>query len=351
MAYIRSAGLRGLRAVVAELGGDAETYARMAGLPVEALDSDDVLVEDVALAALLELAAADRRCADLGLRVAARQDLTMLGSLALAIQHSPTVGDALECTTKYLFVHGRSLSLTLGPDPGGRADGAALYYRPCTTAGPVQGTDLALGFIHRAMRYLHQGDYGLYGVALPYAPAAPPERYQEFFGAPVRFRQPLQAALLRVPRSLLDREIAGVNETLRRLALAFLAEQAPGAATRDPRSRAELVTRVRAVVDGSLGTRNADVAAVAGQLGLHPRTLQRRLEAHGTTFAAIVDEARRDTAYRLVTTTDLSLGQVAGMVGFAEQSALSRAARRWWGRSARAVRSEADAEAWTTDRQ
>src|SRR4051812_43552031 len=172
MAYIRSAGMRGMRAVVAELGGDAESYARMVGLPVQALDSDDMLVEDHAVAVLLELAAADLDCPDLGLRIAMRQDLTMLGSLAVAIQHSATLGDALECTTKYLFVHGRGLSLALGDDPSGRRDAAGLYYRPCTSDGPVQGTDLGLGFLHRAITYLHQGEYGLHEVWLPYRPAA-----------------------------------------------------------------------------------------------------------------------------------------------------------------------------------
>jgi AraC-like DNA-binding protein len=331
--------MRGVRAVVAELGGNAESYARMVGLPAEALDSDDLLVEDHAVAVLLELAAADLRCPDLGLRIAARQDLTMLGSLAVAIQHSATLGDALECTTKYLFVHGRGLSLTLGDDPSGRRDGAALYYRPCTADGPVQGTDLGLGFLHRAIGYLNQGEYGLYGVELPYRPAAPVERYQEFFGAPVRFERPMPASVLRVPRRLLDRELAGVNETLRRLALAFLAEQAPkdSATAR----RTGVATRVRAIVEGSLGTRPVEIAAVARHFGMHPRTLQRRLESEGVTFGDIVDEERRATAHRLLTTTDLSLGQVSGMVGFAEQSALSRAARRWWGTSARAVRAAA----------
>ena len=342
MAYIRSAGMRGMRAVVAELGGDAESYARMVGLPVQALDSDDMLVEDHAVAVLLELAAADLDCPDLGLRIAMRQDLTMLGSLAVAIQHSATLGDALECTTKYLFVHGRGLSLALGDDPSGRRDAAGLYYRPCTSDGPVQGTDLGLGFLHRAITYLHQGEYGLHEVWLPYRPAAPASRYQDFFGAPVRFGQPTQAAVLRVPRRLLDRELAGVNATLRRLALAFLGEQAPKESA--TARRTAVATRVRAIVEGSLGTRPVEIAAVARQFGMHPRTLQRRLEAEGVTFGDIVDDERRTTAYRLLTTTDLSLGQVSGMVGFAEQSALSRAARRWWGTSARAVRAAALAE-------
>jgi AraC-like DNA-binding protein len=331
--------MRGTRAVVAELGGNAEAYTRMVGLPTEALDSDDLLVEDHAVAALLELAAADLHCPDLGLRIARRQDLTMLGSLAVAIQHSATLGEALECTTKYLFVHGRGLSLTLDDDPAGRRDAAALFYRPCSADGPVQGTDLGLGFLHRTITYLNQGEYGLHGVWLPYRPAGPAEVYQDFFGAPVSFGQAPEAAVLRVPRRLLDRELVGVNETLRRLALAFLAEQAPKESSTARRTGIE--TRVRAIVEGSLGTRPAEIGAVARQFGMHPRTLQRRLEAEGLTFGDIVDEERRKRAHRLLTTTDLSLGQVSGMVGFAEQSALSRAARRWWGSSARQVRVEA----------
>ncbi|MFB7874879.1 AraC family transcriptional regulator [Nocardia sp. NPDC056064] len=335
MDYVRSAGIRGLRAVVAELGGDAERYTRQAGLPATVLDSDDVLVPSAAMAELLELAAADLNRPDLGLRVAARQDLTMLGSLAMAVQHSPTLGDALDYTSRYLLVHARSLTLTVADDPLGRPSVAGLFYGPATAAGPVQGTDLGLAFTHRAITYLHRGDYGLLSVELPYHPAAPDHVYREFFGAPVHFgRSELPAAVLRVPRALREFRLSGVNENLRRLALAFLAEQLPSPAT----ARPDTAARVRAVIRESLGTRPIEVAAVADLLALHPRTLQRRLAEENLRFADLVDDVRRDTAHHLLTTTDLPLGQVAGMLGFAEQSALSRAARRWWNTTPRALR-------------
>ncbi|MDN4171858.1 AraC family transcriptional regulator ligand-binding domain-containing protein [Nocardioides sp. SOB77] len=331
MGHIRSAGLRGLRATVAELGGDAERLARAAQLPVEALDRDDVLVDEQAAATVLELAARELGAPDLGLRIAARQDLAMLGSLAVAIQHSPTLGDALACTSRYLFVHGRSLSLTVGPDPSGDRSAAALLYGPATSAGPVQGTDLGVGFVHRTITYLVGGPYGLRSVDLPYRPPAPAAAYEEFFGAPVRPGRDVPAAVLRVPRELSQHELTGVNDNLRLLALAFLAEQSPDVERR-------LAPRVRAVVQEALGTRPVDVGTVAALLSMHPRTLQRRLEGEGTTFGALLDDVRRQVAQRLLTTTDLPLGQVAGMVGFAEQSALSRSARRWWGRAPRTVR-------------
>lgn len=331
MAHIRSACLRGLRATVAELGGDADLLARTAGVPVEALDSDDVLITERAAATLLEVAAATLRCPDLGLRVGSRQDITMLGSLAVAIQHSPTLGDAMECTSRYLFVHSGSLSLTVGPDPYGERGVAALLYGPADATGPVQGTDSGLAFVHRTITYLAGGPYGLRSVELPYRPAAPLAVHEALYGAPVRAGRDVPAAVLRVPRHLMHHAMGAVNENLRQLALAFLAEQAPALVP-------AVTPRVTAAVQESLGTRPVEVGAVAALLALHPRTLQRRLEAEGTTFATVVDDVRRHTARRLLTTTDLAIGQVAHLVGFAEQSALSRAARRWWGESPRAVR-------------
>ncbi|HEY1135849.1 MAG TPA: AraC family transcriptional regulator, partial [Nocardioides sp.] len=208
------------------LGGDPAAYARAVGLPPDALHADDELVRDEAVAEVLETAARDLRRPDLGLRIAQRQDITMLGSLAVAIQHSPTLGDALDCTSRYLFVHGGSLSVRLGDDPRGQHGVAGLHYGPAGE-GLVQGTDLGLAFTHRTITYLHGGPYGLLGVELPYGPAGDPAAYEEVFGAPVTFHAPGGAAVLRVPQALAAHRLTGVNDTLRRLALAHLATQTP----------------------------------------------------------------------------------------------------------------------------
>ncbi|BAD55973.1 AraC family transcriptional regulator [Nocardia farcinica] len=330
MSVIRSAGLRGFRATVAELGGDAEEFAAAVGLPVAALDADDLLVPDQAVAAVLELAAHRLDRPDLGLRIARRQDLDMLGPLALAIRNSPTLAHVLECTSRYLFVHARSLSLEIEPDPHGERGVLALRYgvRPGLPT-PVQGTDLGLGFVHRAIQRLVAPRYGLRSVELPYRPSAPAAAYEEFFGAPVRTGRP--AALLRVPAELADRPLSGGDENLHRLALAFLAEQATetGAAT---------APKVRAAVQQLLGTTPPEIGVVARLLAMHPRTLQRSLAAEGTGFAAILDDVRRQQARRYLTTTTMPLAQVASLLGLAEQATLTRCCRRWWGRTPTQVR-------------
>ncbi len=330
MSVIRSAGLRGFRATVAELGGDAEALATACGLPVAALDADDLLVPDDRVAGVLELAAQQLRCPDLGLRISLRQDLDMLGPLALAIRNSPSLADVLECSARYLFLHARSLSLTLEPDPYGDRGVLALRYGvQAGSATPVQGTDLGLAFVHRTIARLVDDRYGLRSVELPYRPRAPIADYEEFFGAPVRVERPFAA--LRVPSSLASRPLSGGDENLHRLAMAFLAEQSGGA-------DAAIAPKVRAAVRQLLGTSAPEIGAVARLLTVHPRTLQRRLAAERTSFAAILDEIRRDAARRYLTTTDMPMSQVASLIGLSEQATFTRCARRWWGTTPTAVR-------------
>ncbi|WP_422391301.1 AraC family transcriptional regulator [Arthrobacter sp. N1] len=326
---IRSAGMRGFRDVVEQFGGDAEALAAQFGVPLDALDGDDVLVSDVAMARLLEGAARALPCPDLGLRISAYQDIGILGPLAVAVQNSPTVGAALECASQFLFLHSPVLRFTLVADPEGRPGDVGLCYGSSEGTPPRQATDAILAFSHRMVRFLLDGPYGLHSVHLSHLPRAPASRYTEFFGAEVRFGQ--AASLLRVPRSLLDRPLAGVDDTLREIALDYLHSHFP-----EPGR--VVAPRVRNAIDRMLGSSPPRIDSAARLLGMHARTLQRRLAGEGTSFESLLDDARRDAALRLLTRTDLPLQQVAGLVGLSEQSALTRCVRRWCGTTPSGVR-------------
>ena len=68
------------------------------------------------------------------------------------------------------------------------------------------------------------------------------------------------------------------------------------------------------------------------------RSLQRRLEAEGTRFAALVDAVRKDLALRYLADPRLALGEVAYLLGFAEPSPFHRAFKRWTGTTPAAMR-------------
>lgn len=331
MAYIRSAGLRGVRQVATEAGGDPDDLARRCGLPPGALDTDEMLVEDLSIALLLETAALELDCADLGLRVALHQDLDMLGPVAVAVKNARTTRLALEMTSKYLFFHSRSIEITAVPDPYGDDDVVAVRfgYRDRAEPVPPQAVDLVLLMVHRAIQSLLGPDYGLISVAVPGPLNADPDRYLELFGAPATPMAP--ASMLRGPASLLDRPLSGGDDEVRQLAQRFLDQQLP----EDRRSPAD---RTRAVLQQSLDTGTSSLADVAKILAVSPRTLQRELAREETTFAAIRDDVRREIAARLLTTTQIPLSQIAYALDLGDATTFSQYARRWWGMTAREIR-------------
>lgn len=328
---IRAASLRGFAPLVRELGGDPDGLAARFGISAEDLASDDGMLPITEHDLMLDAAAAELGCPDLGLRLAECQDLTVLGPLALAIESSSTVAEALQCASRFMFVHSPALSVGVAPDPMGARGVVALTYRKDLLESPYspQATELGLGLFHHVAQHLLEGTEGLRSVELPHQPLSPVSRYTGFFGVDVKFGRP--SAALRVERRVLDARFTGADQAIRQLAIDWLASHHP-----DPATRVSLQVR-RVLVEG-LGINRPSLAHTARLLTLHPRTLQRRLAAEATSHDAILDEVRRDAAHRYLTTTDLPLGQVSALVGFSEQASLTHAVRRWYGVGPRALR-------------
>ena len=98
--------------------------------------------------------------------------------------------------------------------------------------------------------------------------------------------------------------------------------------------RAETLTeRVRGVVATELPGGASSVVRVAKKLHMSPRTLERKLASEGTTFSALLEEMRRQLAFRYVGADALDLSEVALLLGFSQTSAFHRAFKRWTGQT------------------
>lgn len=94
-----------------------------------------------------------------------------------------------------------------------------------------------------------------------------------------------------------------------------------------------LSASVRSVIVSMLYGGEPTIERVSRAAGTSIRTLQRRLNAEGTSFSAELDQVRRHVALERFGGADISLQELTERLGYSTQSALSRAIRRLTGRT------------------
>jgi AraC-like DNA-binding protein len=133
----------------------------------------------------------------------------------------------------------------------------------------------------------------------------------------------------------LQSPLAEADPQLYEIATSFIDQRFPAAAM-------SLSSRVRILIARLLVEGNCTHEHVAATIGMHPRTLQRRLRGEGESFEAIKDAVRRDVALRYLQQPDVSLVRVTEILGYSETSVLSRSCHRWFCASPRELRAAAN---------
>jgi AraC-like DNA-binding protein len=154
-----------------------------------------------------------------------------------------------------------------------------------------------------------------------------PERCAEhtrFFGCEVLFGEETSEVVL--DSALLTLPVKSADATLGILIDRY-AEEMLG---RLP-AAGDIVERVRKVITEVLRDGEPSIESLAPRLGLSVRSLQRRLREAGTTYKQVLDQVRHDLALRYLGAGEMSIGEVAYLLGFSEASAFHRAFKRWTG--------------------
>ena len=149
------------------------------------------------------------------------------------------------------------------------------------------------------------------------------EVYQRFFGCPVHFRAEENALVLSAPDA--DRPLPSAN---RQLAVVFDRMLTEELARLD---RSDVVSRCRAEVLQHLESGEMTEENMAKRLHMSRRTLQRRLAEADTNYLRLVDDTRKDLALRYIEDATRSITDIAFTLGFSQQSAFTRAFKRWTG--------------------
>ena len=289
------------------------------GLPS---DVQDGVISGAQFNALLELCAQRAANPLFGLQFGLHQGAQALGNLLYAIQNAASVGEALRALIKYFHVHSNGAQLQLECH-GGYA--RLLYEVTDGEAHSVRQTvELAMGISAHLMHSLLLHAWKPRGLLLRHSPGAEPGAYRRELGITPRFNSPVNAWVF--DESLLNMPLSAADERLCQLARFHLEELARI-------TLQELPGHVQKLLRIWLPHGQVTIEQMAEHLKLSPRSLQRYLQAQDTNFQALLDDTRQGMATRYLRDSSLSLTQLAGLLGYADPSAFSRAFRRWNGLS------------------
>jgi AraC-like DNA-binding protein len=99
----------------------------------------------------------------------------------------------------------------------------------------------------------------------------------------------------------------------------------------------------RSVLADNLAHQDLTLDLFAAICGLHPRRVQRVIQAKGTCFSQMKDNVRQSVSEDLLSNTTLPISQIALQVGLSGPAALDRAFRRWTGKTPTGFRAESAA--------
>lgn len=327
---IQATSLWGFREVLHHLGADANAYLDRFGIPRGIDEREDEFISFTAYVSMLETIAVELNCPDLGLRLASFRGLDVLGPVAVIARNSQTVGKGIEEVARYLYVHSPAMRLARTSDPD---DPDVAYTFTLTDRGlptVIQGYELSMAVVVRILHVLAGPDAAPASIHLPHPQQGFDEAYRDALRCPVRFDS--AHCGFRLSAEIVARPIEGADPATRRLARRYLdARYVPPSSS--------VSERVADLARSLLPTGQCSIGAIAAEMALPPRTLQRRLTAESTSCQDVIDRERRRMATRYLADPAMSLSHVANLVGYTEQSALNRSCRRWFGMTPRQYRS------------
>ena len=318
--------------LVRSLGGDLVVIGEKAGGLPPAEGPERQAITYRLAARLLAVAAEELDYPDFGMRLAAMQNrLGVEGALGRTVRSSPTYGAALATIARYGYAHSLAVAsrllrseeeggvrlscdILLSSSPDKRQLLEQILLNSHLTACRLTG-DMVRA---RRVDFRHEAVSGR-------------EVYRRNFGCEVRFGQ--QDNAIHFHETDLDCPVVTADEVAFRQSIAAIEAGFP---EKVPPTSAQ----ARGVIVHFLGTDRCSIARVAQVLGLHPRTMHRRLSAEGTSFRGLLDDARRDALLYYLRHTEIDMSGISERLGFSEQSVMTRCCQRWFGKPPRRLRQD-----------
>lgn len=324
--YIALNYIRPIIDYVRKHGRQIEPYLAVLNIQQADLSNANLLIDRDGFPRALDLAESEFCDPNIGISIGQTMQIQHVGVLGMLIMQCSHAAEVMELQTRFQTLTGNSLISEY------QRHGDELVMCLKKAAGVTQYQRHACeynlaGWLHLKEMLLGSDEQANW-VELPYPKPEDDTAQQALFRAPIRYdattlRIGFDAAYAELPLMAQDAQLKAVLE---QQATQRLRELQGSQADSDPE-----IARIKQMITDRLPHGPPPIEDIAESSKVSVRKLQRMLQSQNINFKQIVDQLRCELAKTYMANPQMSLVDVALMLGFAEQSSFTRAFRRWYG--------------------
>ncbi|MEM8641414.1 MAG: AraC family transcriptional regulator ligand-binding domain-containing protein [Cyanobacteria bacterium P01_G01_bin.54] len=261
----------------------------------------------------------------LSLHMASATPFSAFGTLAYGVQYAQNLREALGYVVNYRFVMSQRLQLELVEQ---RETTLLQMYHPMDELDEGRAGEFGLALGTRFLREVLGITDALVQIRCAHSPFGAQADYETFFGVPVLFAQPKNTFVFKSER--LDQPLAKCDPQLFQFIsnhLKLASDRLQSQAADDP------LADIRQAICDNAQRGDYRAESLAKKMNLSLRVLQRRAQDYGTTIQSLLELTREENAKALLGDRQLSIDEIAYLVGYAENRSFRRAFKRWTGQS------------------
>jgi AraC-like DNA-binding protein len=316
-------------------GLDTDAMLEDVGIDLKAAVREDHRVPHSAVDRVWQLAVEATGDPCIGLHIVDDMNPAVYRSLGVALLCSSSLRDFCQRFERFFAVIStlETVSFEEGREYAVLTDRREVEYSKETVGCHA---DAFSAFVFKFVRLLYRPDYAFHKVQLGWTPPEEHQhRYPEFFGCPVEFG--FDTTSLFVDVADLDKELLGSNPEIAlqndKLALNILEKM----------RKLDLPSQVYSRLIDYLPSGDCSRERVARSLNMSESAFQKKLKAAGTSYQELLDATRTELAKHYLGDTEMTVDEVAYLLGFSDCSNFTRAFKRWLAASPREYRNSLSA--------
>lgn len=303
-------------------GIDPEPLYKKAGINPELLLNSNARISISCVDRLWEQAAEVIEDPCFAIDMVAYWHPSQIGALGYAWLASTTLRRAINRAVRYIHVVTEDLNLEVEDTPAGLRINIDLKDSVFTLP---QHHDLILSILMHMCRFNFGDELVASQVYLAHPEPECSKKIIEYFRTDVQFDA--EQTCLTIARADADSVLASGNKQIAlmhdEVLMKYLVTIKKG----------DIVQQIQTIILENLPDGHVSDKMVAKELNLSERSMQRRLQERKTTFRVLLDGVREMVAKQYIENPVNRMSDIAFLLGFSEQSAFSRAFKKWTGKS------------------